>query len=167
MRKKIEKIVWKIHPEFTKYEVSNQGLVRNALTKRIRAMSRNESGYLETSIGGKSMRIHRLVAQTFIQNDLPDIRNQVNHKNGNKLDNAVDNLEWVTIAENNRHAAATNLVHHGERSSKTKLTEDQVIEMRKRFEAGGISKYRLAKIYGISANAVGFIISRRNWRRVR
>lgn len=56
----------------------------------------------------KSIRIHRIVAQTFIPN--PNNKPHINHKDGNKLNNYVDNLEWVTPLENVKHAIKTGLM---------------------------------------------------------
>ncbi len=53
--------------------------------------------------------IHRLIADTFIDNDDPDNKKMVNHKDGNKLNNHVSNLEWTTAGENNLHAIKTGL----------------------------------------------------------
>lgn len=110
------------------YKVSNFGRVksldryvkhsRNPKHKYLKrgalcSLNDNGNGYLQVHLyqGGKSSRrvryIHRLVADAFI----PNIKNkpQVNHINGDKADNFVDNLEWVTSKENNNHAEHTGL----------------------------------------------------------
>lgn len=53
--------------------------------------------------------VHRLVAETFVENKYPDIRKHINHKDGNKLNNHFSNLEWCTNAENLKHAWETGL----------------------------------------------------------
>lgn len=60
------------------------------------------NGYLQVNIGSKNMLIHRLVAEAFIPN--PENKPQVNHKNGIKTDNRVENLEWVSCSENISHS---------------------------------------------------------------
>lgn len=90
------------------YQVSNLGRVRNAKTLRLKKLETRYDEYLFVrfySNGYSGMRsVHRLVAETFIENKNSN-RNQVNHKNGIKIDNRADNLEWVTQSENLRHAA--------------------------------------------------------------
>lgn len=66
-----------------------------------------ENTYMYVRLNKVNMAIHRLVAQHFIPN--PENKPFVNHKDGNKLNNHVNNLEWTTIAENNQHAIDTNL----------------------------------------------------------
>ena len=90
-----------------KYEVSNQGEVRNRETGKILKQSldrKNGYLYVRLQIGNrkKNFKIHRLVAEYFIPN--PDGKPCVNHIDGNKLNNSVTNLEWVTHQENNVHA---------------------------------------------------------------
>ena len=61
----------------------------------------NGSGYKYVRIGRKNVYVHRLIAETFIPN--PENKPQVNHKDGNRANNSVDNLEWVTAKENAEH----------------------------------------------------------------
>lgn len=102
--------IYKIINNFSNYEISNFGNLRNTTTKNI-IKSSIKSGYLATSLKDdnnerKSMKIHRLVALTFI----PNLENKdtVNHKDHNKLNNRLDNLEWATITEQNNHKRKCN-----------------------------------------------------------
>ena len=85
---------------YNNYSISNLGNVRNDKTDRILKSYIKPSGYKQVQLGRKTIPqyIHRLVAIAFI----PNIENkpQVNHINGNKGDNRVENLEWVTASEN-------------------------------------------------------------------
>lgn len=98
---------WKVIPEASNYEVSNYGNIRNFTTKNILKGRITKNGYLQVSIKidgvNKFMNkyIHRLVAQNWIDNPLD--KNQVNHKDGDKTNNSIDNLEWVTPSENQIH----------------------------------------------------------------
>ena len=99
--------IWKDIDGFNgKFQVSSWGRIRNAETGNILKPYKNKKGYLKASLsyGGKSIkkRINRLVAIAFIDNpyNLP----QVNHKDGNKENNSISNLEWVTNSENQKHA---------------------------------------------------------------
>lgn len=88
------------------YQVSNFGriksFVRNVSNPRIMKTYINRKGYIKCYIGGKSKSIHRLVADAFIPNHKN--KPQVNHIDGNKQNNNVENLEWATNSENQKHA---------------------------------------------------------------
>jgi len=88
--------------EFPDYEVSSSGQVRNKKTLKILSQSLSSKGYYQVNIGGKSRRVHRLVAIAFVSN--PDDLETVNHKDGNKLNNSSLNLEWLSRGDNIKHA---------------------------------------------------------------
>lgn len=98
----------------TAYSVSTEGEVRKDITNYILSQS-VQQGYkfVTLLINGKQkrMRVHRAVAETFIDN--PENKPYVNHINGNRSDNNVENLEWVTPAENSQHAVETGLWGNG------------------------------------------------------
>ncbi|WP_145471266.1 NUMOD4 domain-containing protein [Staphylococcus pettenkoferi] len=98
--------VWKDIGE-TNYQVSNKGNVRNKCTDRILAQWIHDGRYKRVSFNGKGHRVHRLVALYFIDNPLN--KEEVNHIDGNKFNNNVENLEWVTGEENNNHALKENI----------------------------------------------------------
>ena len=98
----------------TDYSVSTEGEVRKDITNYILSQSSQQDyKFVGLIINGKQkrMRVHRMVALTFIDN--PDNKPYVNHINGNRSDNNVENLEWVTPSENTQHAVNTGLFKSG------------------------------------------------------
>lgn len=97
--------IWKPIEGFPKYRVSNYGRLKNTKGQILHPYT-NHKGYLKIGLIGNDgkdhkKRVHRLVAEAFI----PNTNNypEVNHKNLNKRDNEVTNLEWVTGEENRKH----------------------------------------------------------------
>lgn len=98
----------------TDYSVSTEGIVRKDTTNYILSQSSQQDyKFVTLSINGKQkrMRVHRMVAETFLLN--PENKPYVNHKDGNRGNNNLDNLEWVTPSENTQHAVNTGLFVSG------------------------------------------------------
>lgn len=94
---------------FDRYECSSLGRIRSLVTGKIlRLTPKKDNGYVPVGLwsdeGGRTMRVHSLIARAFIPN--PEGKPQVNHKDGDRANNAADNLEWVTAKENRQHAKA-------------------------------------------------------------
>ena len=102
--------MWKTIEFEPNYEVSVFGEVRSKITGRVKSLRLNRQGYSRVTLypSGKTYTIHRLVALTFLNDSFKEGL-VVNHKNGIKTDNKVDNLEWVTSKMNTRHALETGL----------------------------------------------------------
>lgn len=106
-------ILWKNLSDFPRYSVSSEGEVYDNQLKRILPLQKTSDGYAVVTLRDnngcrKTVRVHRLVAETFIPN--PENKETVNHKNGVKLDNSVENLEWNTRSENTQHAWDNGLI---------------------------------------------------------
>jgi hypothetical protein len=113
------------------YAISNRGRVKtyNFKKEKLKYIGTNNVGYNNVTLTYKKhtdcFLVHRLVAEYFISN--PENKTQVNHKNGNRKDNAVENLEWVTDVENKTHCFE---VLRKTRLKNTKIDEAGVLEIR-------------------------------------
>jgi hypothetical protein len=158
---------WRPILECEKYFVSNLGRIKSLKGSKeiILKPATLKKGYLIVGVRqsgvSRSFRVHRLVAAAFIPN--PDNKPQVNHIDGDKLNNCVSNLEWCSNRENVVHAFASGLVNRDTFVS-SKLTFDIADEMRSRNEKGQ-SIVSLAKEYNVSYSAAYFVISNRSWTR--
>lgn len=106
---------------------------------------------------GTKFTVHRLVAQHFLPDWDPAL--EVNHKDGNRYNNAAENLEMCTHSRNMEHAIANNLKNdYGEKSPNAKLTNTQAEEIREKYYAGNVSQSCLAAQYGVSQQTVSQIV---------
>lgn len=164
------------------YQVSNKGVVRS-LTRIIRTSNNkeyeeqgviksqrlNQDGYPRVTLSKGSKKknhsVARLVAEHFIPN--PQNKEQVNHINGIKTDNSVENLEWCTIQENIKHSNETGLakVVSGENHMWAVLKDAEVIEIYKRAKRGEPQK-QIAEEYNTCISVVSRIKNGIRWNRL-
>lgn len=139
-----------------KYIVYSEGKVWSKHSKRFIKTSLHTKGYVIISIFSKPYLLHRIIAETFLSNplNLP----QINHKNGIKTDNRVENLEWCNQSHNIRHALDTGLNQY------KKLTEEQVRKIK--YEHNNLSHTQIAKIYNISRPSITLIRNNKSWKHV-
>ena len=155
---------WKDIEGFENYMVSSLGRFYSKKRDKIMKPTPDNKGYLRISFYeyGKShtKKVHRLVAEAFIEN--PNNLPQVNHKNEDKLDNRVENLEWVDNGENQKHAIEHNLkrIVSGEEHYMCKLSDKDVEEIRRcyKFKHPIYNQVELAKKYGLSQAHISAII---------
>lgn len=161
-----------------KYSVSNTGFVRSngffANTRgggkrfvqpRIMKSGYNGSGYLHVGCGRNKLyrTIHRLVATAFIQNS--DNLEFVNHKDGNKKNNHVSNLEWCTRQQNEDHAFATGLKNStGSNNAMAKLTDDKVLFILTNYSK--IPDADICSMFNIHLATLQRIVNRKIWKHV-
>lgn len=177
--------VWKQIEGIQGYLVSNLGRIKSIKREKIRNNgkpltiperivrgSKDTKGYLQLDVKQDGKRIikfiHRIVAETFIPN--PDNKQQVNHIDGNKLNNSVENLEWVTCEENIHHAweKKLNKPLQGEKHGNAKLTDEQVRYIRKHYiprdkEYGASA---LGRKFGTTIAPIYQVIHGKGWKHV-
>jgi hypothetical protein len=111
----------------------------------------------------RSVRIHTLVAEHFLTNPYLTVRQTVNHKDGNKLNNNIKNLEWCSAGDNCHHAARLGLMAKGSHHSQSKLNEKQVVKIRELFSQGSFTQKALGMKFGVSRRSIGDIVNRKLW----
>lgn len=181
---------WKFVRDSKHYEISNMGNIRS-----LDAVIMRSDGKKYTYIGkilkpyktkasygdqyyyliflkfdiNKHKLIHRLVMESFSPADNMD-ELDVNHKNGEKSDNRLENLEWCTKQENMRHARENGLWHPearcGEKHPMSKLTEEDVIEIRRIIKNKEIKQCELAIRYNVKDSIISNIKKRKIWKHI-
>jgi len=140
------------------YLISEQGFIVNEKTQKRLKPQNNGNGYLKVSmrIDGREVQryVHRLVGEAF----LSKTSIQINHKDGNKSNNHIDNLEWVTNSENQIHAHKTGLKKNGNQLWNGKFTKDQVEEM-KVLRKNGMKYYKIAELFNTTKGTTHAIIN--------
>ncbi len=167
-------VKWKKISDFPAYEVSNDGDVRRRLpgkgcTHPGKILKQTDSGFgygqlTLISAGGKRYcrQVHRLVASAFLGR-APEGKPFVCHRDGNPANNYVQNLYWASPKENYADSIRHGTWSHGERTGTSKLTAQQVREIRWRYEPHVVTQSQLAREYGVTARAIKAVVTRQNW----
>ena len=178
----VNKEKWKFIKGFDKnYQVSSYGKIKTMnrpvyrksgkihyiVKEKILKCYLSTSGYIATSLRlndkETKLYIHRIVASHFV----PEIfgKTHVNHKDGNKLNNNADNLEWVTPKENIEHAIRSGLLNNkGHNHGLSKLTDREILFIRNDYPS--LSNKEVALIYSIHYMHVSKIRNNKTWKHI-
>lgn len=153
-------------PEFEDlYEVSDQGNIRRASTKRVLKPGNHPRGYLSAVLSGRGIRttvlLHRVVLEAFT-GPCPEGL-ETRHGNGVRTDNRLENLSWGTSADNELDKRRHGTSSQGAGNAMVKLTEEQVQEIRRRYADGGESQRTLAAAYGVAQGTISRLVTGARW----
>lgn len=165
---------WKPVYGFSKfYEVSNLGRVRNRKTRHVLTPTVEKGGYLRVHLCGldgsgdekrRSMLVHRVVATAYV-GARPGSGYEIGHLDGDPKNNAADNLDWVTKQQNAAHRIAHGTAGFGSTNHASRLTEDQVLEIRV-LAKNGERNASLARKFNVSEVTIHNIVQRKKWRHI-
>lgn len=159
--------LWDYVPRFKNMvQVSTLGRIKSfyrySAGKIIQCIDIDCFGYARVRIKGKRYKIHRLVAETFIPN--PEDKREVNHKDGDKLNNRADNLEWATRSENQKHAYKIGLQKSSKKQKQavSKWNKENRIKSVHQYKLNGepIKTYKSCYDCSIELNTTNATVSR-------
>lgn len=141
------------------YDILPDGRILNKRWNRFLKPQLNNKGYGRVQLCGNFYFVHRLVAEKYIPN--PNNLPQVNHKDGDKTNNSVENLEWVSNQENRNHAVKNGLHLQGEKCPWSKLTQEDVDYIRSHKD---MKRTELAKMFNVNRTTISGIINNHSWK---
>lgn len=165
--------IWKTIPNFSRYEASNLGNLRSINYKNSGKIvnlnpSKAKDGYIKTMLQDDNKKYHSLTVHLFVCMAFIGIKKEgfeINHKDGNKSNNNINNLEYCTRSQNIQHAFDNKLMMPkvGSLNGMAKLTESQVIEIRNHAKNNGryYGRKELALKYNVSECTIKEVVTRR------
>jgi len=158
--------IWKPVPSLDGYAASATGNVENVTRNRLLTPCKHHSGYLVVTIKKRSKLVHRLVAEAFMGECPKGL--EVNHKDGNKANNQISNLEYITRSQNQSHAIQMGLRNRiwGCAVQNQKLTEEDVSQIKIRLRQGD-SQAQIGRDYGVSKYCIHSIANGDNWKHIK
>ena len=145
-----------------KYEVNYRGEVRSVATGKTLAQQACRKGYLSLKLQGKRVKIHRIVMASFYGEDKREMT--VNHKDGVKTNNHVQNLEWMTSAENVKHSALIGLRNYNKKENHPRYkTTPGVVSKITDLKKRGYGNTEIGKIVGLSRGVVWKVVKGRHF----
>lgn len=170
---------WLSHPNFPRYEISDRGRVRNVHAGlkypagHIHVGQLDKNGYhvVLLRIDGKRKlaKVHRLVVTAFLE-EIP-VEKQVNHKNGQKADNRLENLEIITPSENVKHSfdmlgrIGSHKGQPGEKHPNARWTNRTIRRIRALYSEG-LTQNKIAKRFKTTQGAISAIVRKTSWKHV-
>jgi len=152
--------------DYENYLIYSDGRIWSNKAGRFLKVQLDTCGYPQVGLynetGQKTTSVHRLVAEHFINGNEKGL--QVNHINGIKTDNRIENLEWLTHSQNAQHAHDTGLMNtpNGSAQGSSKLVEKNIPEIFKRLASGETGK-SIGDFFGVTGSAISLIKRGKNW----
>lgn len=158
---------WRVIPGFGCYLIQRDGTIFSTRTNIFLKTHLTRKGYYHVGLISDSGRprsrpVHLLLLTTFKPKKKPWL--VCRHLNGIRTDNRLENLEWGTVAQNNRDRQVHGTNLYGERHPMVKLREKQVIEIKRSYFAGEMTRRQISESYGIGRATVDDIVTGTTWK---
>jgi hypothetical protein len=158
--------------DYPNYTISIDGVITNIKTNKKVSIGLHKHGHHVVRLWGnnksKLLSLYRLLAINFIPN--PDNKREVNHKDGNRLNYSLDNLEWVTPSENMKHAYNNGLCkghfESGFNHKFVKLTKDNIIFIREKRDNKEMKLKELSQMFNVTIDHISRIANKKIWKEI-